>query len=129
MALSPNINDREKAKFTTWDTGETAVRTTGTITGEIVPAGIQIAGKITIVSIDQSSWTALPATPLADRKGLQIQNQSDEEIKYNYDNGVSGYEGMIIPSGGSAYIDIANDIVIYAKSASSSVDIAVEEIS
>ena len=129
MALSPNINDREKAKFCLTDDNETAVRTCGQLTGELVPAGIQIAGRITEVSVDEKSWSALPATPLADRKGLQIQNQSDEEIKYNYDSGQAGYVGMIIPSGGSAYIDLANEIVIYAKSISSTVTIAVEEIS
>ena len=129
MALSPNINDREKDKFTLNDDGDTAVRTVGNLTGELVPAGVQIAGKITIVTVNQTTWTAIPSTPLADRKALHIQNQSDEEIKYNYDDTVVGYVGIIVPSGGSAYIDLANDIEIYVKSSASSVDIAAEEIS
>lgn len=129
MALRKTIEDREWDCFTTWDTGETAkrVQTKGNL--DVKPTGLNIAGRISIVTIDDSSWTKIPNANLADRNAIHIQNQSSVDLKYNYDNTVIGYVGILVPSGGSLYMDITDDIDIYAKSASGSVEIAVEEIS
>jgi len=119
--------DLEKDKFTTNDDGETVVRTTAT--GEFTFSGLKNGGEITMVTLNDSTWTALPLSPLASRNALTIQNRSGIEIKINYDNSVSGYVGLIIPTSGERYYDISETIVIYAKSASGTPEIAVEELS
>jgi len=77
-------------------------------------------------------WLALPTTALADRNSLQIQNQSEVEIltTVNEDpEGDSQTYGIKIPAGGSAFIDITDDIIIFGMSTSGDADIIVREIS
>lgn len=101
-----------------------------TITAEFFPSGLKNAGKFTEVEINSSTWTALPATPLTDRNAMAIQNNSNTNVKVNYDNSVSGYEGMTISKrGGERQYDIKDSIVIYAKSESGTVTLDVEELS
>lgn len=126
MSLPKSRHDRELAKFTLVE-GETAVRTTAT--GTFKFSGLGNAGKITEVTIDSTSWTSLPATPLVDRNALSIQNRSGTEIKINYDNNVTGYEGIAIINGGERYYDLTETIIIYAKAASGTATITVEELS
>lgn len=128
MSLSRNLNTREINKFVECD-GNTAVRTQLCGSAVFRPSGLNIAGKITIVSVNSSTWTALPATALTDRNAICIQNRSGSEIKLNYDNGVSGYVGVVVPNLGERYYDITDNILIYAKSASGTVDVTIEEIS
>jgi len=127
MALSPNINSREFDCFTTWDTGETAKRTK--TQGTIRPSGLNVAGKITEVTLASGSWSAIPATPLSNRNAISIQNNSGTEIKVNYDNTESGYVGMIVANGSERFYDITDSIIIYAKSQSGTPTVVVEEIS
>lgn len=109
-------------------TDPTCYRLRTTATGTFSRTGLSVSGKVTIVSINTSTWTALPATALTDRNAISIQNQSDETIKVNYDTGVSGFVGMEIPAGGERFYNITDDVVIYAKSSSTTVSIAVEEV-
>ena len=100
-----------------------------TIINDAVPIEVSaIGGRITEVSVNDSTWTALPTTALASRNALTVQNQSDREIKVNYDNTESGYVGIIIASGGERYYDIADAVTLYAKSESGTVTIAIEEL-
>ena len=128
MTLPTNINDLEKQKFLECDS-KVAVRTS--LCGDNVfrPSGLNIAGLITIVSINDSTWTALPITPLTDRNAICIQNSSGVEIKINYSSSIVGYVGISIPNNGQRYYDITENIVIYAKSSAGNVDVTVEEIS
>lgn len=121
--------DRHDRDFHSYE--DTADGPAKRITGSlgVTPSGLNTAGKITEISISSSGWTALPASPLANRNAISIQNRSGGEIKINYDNGVSGYTGVVIPNGGERYYDITDSIVIYAKSQSGTRAIVVEELS
>lgn len=127
MVLRKTIEDREHDKFTTWDSGETAVRTVST--GEFVFSGLSIAGRITEVTLSSTAWTPLPATPLADRNSIAIQNVGGVEIKLNYDNTESGYVGVKVPADAERQYDITESIIIYAKAQSGTPTITVEELS
>lgn len=96
--------------------------------GNVTVSGLTTGGKVTEVTIDNTTWTALPPSALTLRNALAIQNRSGQEMKVNYDNSVVGYVGMVIPDGGQRFYDITDSIVIYGKSATSSITINVEEI-
>lgn len=89
------------------------------------------AGKVTEVAISNTTWTALPATPLTNRNVLTIQNPqaTAQDIKVNYDNTVSGYVGLIILPGSERFYSVTPGVIIYAKSATSSCTLNIEELS
>lgn len=129
MALPPTLNDREQQKFVDIGPGETAVRVSGAnFSGNVSISGLKDGGRITEVTLNPSTWTALPSTALLNRNAINIQNVSAEEIKINYDSGIAGYKGIVIGSGSERSYDIQDDIVLYGKSISSVVTINVEEI-
>lgn len=130
MPLSTDIQDREFDKFQLNGSGLTAVRTVteGTLTGEIKPTGLNTGGRVTEVTLNSFSWTALPLTPLADRNAIAIQNPSGIEIKLNFDNSVAGYVGMIVGDGSERTYDIKDTIIIYGKAQTGSPKVNVEEI-
>jgi len=127
MALPPNINTKEQLKFVECD-GNVAVRTTLCGSAQIRPSGLTTEGKITEVQISSTSWTVLPATALTDRNEIGIQNLSGIEIKLNFDNSVSGYVGVTVANGSERHYSITDDILIYAKAASGTPTITVEEL-
>lgn len=131
MPLSTSVCDREMAKFELTDDGLTAVRTTidGVVNGSFSPSGLKTAGLVTEVTIDDASWTALPASALSNRNALAIQNRSGIEVKINYDNSVVGYVGMVISDGEERQYDITDAIVVYAKAKTGTPTLNVEEIS
>lgn len=104
------------------------VHVVGTVEGSFTPHGLTIAGKITTVTLNTSTWVALPASPLVNRNTMSIQNRSGQEVKMNYDNTVIGYNGVIIPDGYERQYDITDSIIIYAKSSTGSATVIVEEI-
>lgn len=101
----------------------------GSVTGTFTPQGLNIAGKMTPITLNTATWTALPVTPLTNRNAIRIQNQSGVEIKTNYDNTQIGYVGIIIAANGSDSYDIKENIIIYAKSSSGTPTVMVEELS
>lgn len=130
MTLKRNINTRELDKFTECPSGEVAVR--NYICGgsaAMTPSGLHTAGKVTEISVSSAVWTALPAAPLVGRNAMGLQNQSDIDIKINYDNAAVGYVGVIVPAGAERFWDVTDEIVIYAKAASGSPVVVIEEIS
>lgn len=98
-------------------------------TGTFTPSGLNNGGKITTVSLNAVTWSALPATALAGRNAICIQNASALEIKINYASDIVGYTGIIIPANGERYYDVTDSIVIYGKSTSGTPDVIIEEIS
>jgi hypothetical protein len=92
-------------------------------------SSLRVAGRVTDIAVTNASWTPLPLVALANRKAINIQNLSGQDIKVNYDSGIAGYVGMTIANGGERSYDMEDGIVIYAKSVSSTVNINVEEIS
>lgn len=85
-------------------------------------------GRVTEVALTTGAWTALPATALAGRQALSVQNRSGQEVKLNYDNAEPGYVGVAIEDGGERHYDIDDGLVVYAKASDSACTIVVEEI-
>lgn len=121
------IVDLEQAKFLYDEDGNVIVRTSAK--GSFTPSGLTNGGLITEVEINSTTWTALPASPLSARNALAIQNRSGENIKINYADDVVGYVGIEISNSGERFYNITDEIVVYAKSSSSTVTITVEELS
>lgn len=97
--------------------------------GAVSTTGLSTSQVVTEVTLNSSTWTALPATALANRNAIAIQNPSGQEIKINSDSGESGYVGMVIAAGGERQYDITDDIVLYGKSKAGSPTVNVEELS
>ena len=97
---------------------------------EVTLSGLNIAGRITEVTLNDTTWTALPAAALANRNAMSIQNVSGDEIKINYSSGIVGYVGVTIASGNERFYDITENVIVYGKSESgTSPTIQVEELS
>lgn len=100
------------------------------IVAEYQPSGLQNAGRHTVVTVNASTWTPLPANALSDRNAIAVQNNTATNVKLNYSNAISGYVGMTIrKNGGERQYDIKDTIILYAKSESGTVNLDVEEIS
>lgn len=91
-----------------------------------IDTSLKIGGVITEMTMT-TSWQALPATPLANRKALVIQNYSGVEMKVNYTNSV-GYVGMKIKDGGERSYNLAPGIIMYGRATAGTAAIAVEEV-
>lgn len=95
------------------------------------PGGLTVGGLITEVVLSSAAWTALPPTPLSGRNQISIQNISGIEIKVNYNSFgplPAGYAGTTISSGSERHYLISDSIVIYAKAASGTPTIQIEEL-
>lgn len=99
------------------------------IDGKVQVKGLSIAGKFTAVALDAINWAPLPAVAQTNRNAIRIQNQSNVEIKTQYDPLTVGYVGAIIAPNGSDAYDITEDIIIYAKCETGTCTILVEELS
>lgn len=132
-ALSPltTLNDRHMRSFRddgvdTDGNPKTKVAVDGSFSATF--SGLSVGGQVTEVTIDNTSWTALPATALLNRNAIAIQNRTGQEIKINYDNSEPGYVGIVIDDKSERFYDITDDILIYAKSKTSSCVVFVEEL-
>lgn len=101
------------------------------ITGTLKVSGLNIAGRVSIISINDTSWTPLPAVALDQRNAIGIQNSSGVEIKLNYDPATVGYVGVKMGIEAERYYDITDAIIIYAKATpgSGTVSVTIEELS
>lgn len=102
---------------------------TGSVTGEFTPTGLRNGGRLTEVTLNALTWTALPPTALTDRNGISIQNQSNIEIKLHYDNTTVGYVGVKVAADSERFYEIKDTIVIYGKASSGTPTILIEELS
>ncbi len=100
-----------------------------TVSGSVSTTGLTRKGFFTEVALNSVTWTALPLSPLLKRNAISIQNQSNTEIKVNYDAAIIGYIGTIIRSNGERHYNITDKIIIYAKSKNGTPTIGVEELS
>lgn len=131
--LSPltSLSDRQMRSFR--DDGvdgdgnpKTKVAVSGNFSAQF--SGLSVAGKVTEVTIDNTTWTALPATALLNRNAIAVQNRTGQEIKINYDPLTVGYVGIVIDDKSERFYDITDEIIIYAKSKTSSCVVFVEEL-
>jgi hypothetical protein len=70
-----------------------------------------------------------PPVPLVNRNAILIQNQTGTQAKLNYDPSEPGYVGIWINANGEAYRDIRDSVIVYAKCATGTIDLVVEELS
>jgi len=97
------------------------------------PSGGGSSVLYTSLSINNTTWTAVPTTPGNNRLSLNIQNNTGQEVKINNAT-PAGYEGMVLPDQGERIYTIypkttANAThIVYAKSIASAVSLDVEEI-
>lgn len=132
MTLPTSIQDREYQKFEDIAPGETAVRVTGqNFSGSFSLSGLSIAGRYTEVTLDDTTWTALPAIPLTARNAISVQNESLFSIRINYDPLTVGWKGSLVTPGNERYYDARDTIVLYGKAApgSGTITIGIEELS
>lgn len=90
------------------------------------PAGYNGTILTTAVSVATTA-TALPTTPLANRKTAQIQNLSNQTL-YLGGSGVTTANGLQIPAGETESIDLGT-VVLYGIVATSTANVIVMEIS
>ena len=130
MPLRRTVEDREYDKFTLCN-DLTSVRVTQCGTTESRPTGLNVGMRVTEVTLSSTAWTALPTTALTNRNYLGVQNLSGIEKKINSDSIdalPAGYVGVVVANGVSRMYDIQTDITIYAKAASGTPTVIVEEL-
>jgi hypothetical protein len=98
------------------------------VTGTLGLTGLSVGGMVTEVSINDTTWTALPAAALLNRNALSIQNVSITNIKLNYSNTVPGFVGVLLTPGAERMYAITDSILMYAKTESGTHTITVEEL-
>jgi len=128
MPLRAALDDREWDKFDLDVDGKTIVRTSAK--GTFSPSGLTIGGKITKVTVTDSSWVALPTTALINRNALSLQNRSGFDIAVNFVNTEAYADSWIVADGFELHYAIKDSIVIYAKaqSGAGSISILVKEL-
>lgn len=114
-------------------TGE--LKVTGSVTGDITPAGLRIAGRNTTMMVGTTA-VALPVVPLALRNAMSIVNLSGTETLYigfnasiTADSVVGVTSGWEIGPNEGFNIDITETIPLYGIVATGSIMIKIMELS
>lgn len=114
-------------------TGE--LKVTGSVSGDVTPAGLRIAGRNTTMMVSTTA-IALPAIPLANRNAMSIVNLSMTETLYiGFDTSVTADSVVGVTSGWEIgpnegfNIDITETIPLYGIVASGSIMIKIMELS
>jgi hypothetical protein len=92
--------------------------------------GLGNAGRITVIALTASAWTALPTTPLTARASVFVQNQSGNGnvVLLNYSNTAGSGEGIQVADGGYKGASINGSVTLYGRMASGTGTVAVEEL-
>lgn len=85
-------------------------------------------GKITEVTLNDTTWTALPPTPLDPRNVIAVQNGSGQTIKTNWNGSQAGFVGMVVASGFERQYEVAETVLLYAKCETGTAVVTVEEL-
>lgn len=122
MTLPNHIADREYRKFKQTHADETSVR----VSDE--NETLNIGGVISSVTLNATTWTALPTIAFPYRKTISVQNQSSGQVKLNYNPSTPGYVGVAIPKDGERVYNLSPAVMIYGKCASGTATVIVEEV-
>lgn len=83
------------------------------VTGEFTPVGLTIGGKFQRVTLNDTTWTALPATPLVDRNTVKFENDTAFDVFINFGSG-EPLDGMLVPAnGGTLSYPVRDTITLY----------------
>lgn len=94
------------------------------------PVGLTIGGLITHVALTAAAWTPLPATPLADRNSILVQNISGNGgvVLWNYSASAPATEGIRIEDGGYKATILSDTIIVYGRMLSGTGTVCVDEV-
>ena len=102
--------------------------------GIVSAAGLSIAGQVTEITLNTSTWTALERSgstnpngsgALTDRNAISIQNNSADDVILNYVD--SGSVGVLLQAGNERHTDITDGITIYALALTGTPTVILEE--
>lgn len=94
-----------------------------------VPSGLKTAGLITEVTLAVGVWTAIPASSLANRNSMGIQNATGDQIRLNFNPAAATTVGWIVNPNGEFFIDITDNITLYATAVTGTPTVTVMELS
>lgn len=102
-----------------------SINVEGTLTGDITPSGLHVAGRVTTMSVSTSA-VALPATALTNRNAISVTNLSTSQTLFigfsssvTADRAIGTNAGWEIGPNEGFNLDIKDNIVIYGISAGS----------
>lgn len=127
--------DSEEQRFRFLPMTNDAVKVSGDIEVQapdgldVYPNGLRNGGRISVVNLNANTWTALPASPLAKRNAMSIQNLSGQPIKINYNSSIGGFVGITLGDQSERSYNITDGITLFAKCASGTAQVIVEELS
>jgi hypothetical protein len=81
-----------------------------------------------VVALDDTSWTPLPATALASRKTMAVQNQSGPGSMVILNFTGIGVDGWRVPNNSSKVLSVGDSIIVYGRMISGSGSVLVEEL-
>lgn len=125
--IADNVYEHADKRIRTRITNSTSERVP--VDGSFSPSGLKNSGLHTEVSINDSTWVALPSTALTDRNAIAVQNNTNVVVYINHSNSATIQTGMRIQPGGERTYDIKDTIVIYGMSDSGNQTLDVEELS
>jgi hypothetical protein len=99
-----------------------------TLTGTLIPSGLTTQGLLTKVTINNTTWTALPPTALTGRNALSIQNISASSMVLDYVTTNAAVEGVVVGVSAERFYSITDQIIIYGKSVAATANILIEEL-
>jgi hypothetical protein len=117
------IDDLERRKFDLNDDSEVIVRTSADITGEITPSGLNVAVKITTLTVGTTA-VKLPTTALTNRNAIAIHNKSSSFTLYvgpstvTADSVTGTTSGWEVTADSFVQLDITDAVEIYGRCAS-----------
>lgn len=108
---------------------------TGTLTGDFTPQGLNDAIKVTTMDVDDTAGQPLPAVALSGRNSMVVQNKDGVEVLYvgpsnvTADNVIGTTSGHEVNPGETFAIDITDDIILYGRApAGKTIRIKVTEV-
>ena len=104
------------------------IKTLPSISGSFVSRGLKTKGRITVVQINSDEWTPLPENALEGRNAISIQNDTNNDIKIQFDPDVAEYVGVTIGKSSERFYQITDEIPIYGRTQIGSANIIIEEL-
>lgn len=99
------------------------------IVGTFTPSGLNTAGKLTQITLNIATWTALPATALTDRNGVGFQNRTSDQVLVGFISGAATTLGWTVDVNGEFFIDVTDAVVIFGLALTGTPTITVMEVS
>ncbi len=101
------------------------------VSGTVSQSDLITGGKVTAVTLSALTWTLLPLTALPGRRQMIIINDSGVAVKLNYDTTAAlpaGFVGTTLADGFERHYQAQETFKVYAKAASGTPSITVEEL-